>query len=63
MSDVQQKWLDWGLQIKKDVDNCKTQGGGYCNSGSEQAFIDAYNQNDVQLQQDKENCYKQYPQN
>ena len=30
--------------------------------GCTQAIVDGYHENESQLQQDKENCFKQYPQ-
>jgi hypothetical protein len=60
LSQAQQDYLTWGAQLSKKADACTATGNGICRTAD--AFTEAFNKNDAQLQQDKNNCYVQYKQ-
>lgn len=51
----------WGLQHKRISDYAKISCGPN-DPGCDSAIVDEYNINDKQLQTDKGNCFRQYPQ-
>lgn len=58
--DAENKWKNWGQQLSKKADECRIQGGGICRTA--EAFVEAFEKNDVQLKQDKDECFKRYQQ-
>ena len=59
--DAQSMWLEWGRDLTAGSKKCDTHIGG-ARTGCQDAYIEGYNKNDVQLQQDKNECFKRYPQ-
>lgn len=60
LADAENKWRDWGQRLSQKANECKVQGGGICRTA--EAFVEAFDKNDAQLQQDKDECFKKYPQ-
>ncbi len=53
-------WQEWGRQLVGMYEDCKVDGGGTCVGAA--AFTDAHDKNDAQLQQNKSDCFRKYPQ-
>lgn len=61
IAEAQERWSSWGEEILAKAEDCKREGDGVCMAIS--VYSNALRENDADLQQDKDNCFKQYPQN
>ena len=58
LSQATQLWSVQATGISKKASACTATGNGICLTAN--AFTEAFDKNDAQLQQDKNNCYVQY---